>query len=413
MNILSINIRGIAGAAKASWVKDIRIFNKVSAIALQESKVGSVRISDLMGFWENRDFEFSSSATVGLPGGLIWIWDPKILRIDFVVQERSILILRGKLAGGGDRVNLVNVYAPQSTSAKSQLWMDISACINPLEGKWIIAGDFNAVRNPDERKNTSFKRVCAENFNSFIFENGLLEVLPNRHSDHCLALLEIVDLKYGPRPFRVFHSWIGKPGFEEAVEKFEPHEPPDVSLSAKFASIRARLKIWRDEFLLKEREIERLALSELESLEYEMETRNLTEEEEWILVENRRLVREVEIRRSSDLKQRARLKLAMDVDENSKFLHAVVNGRKASNSIHGLNVNGEWCTKPNSVKKHVLSFFRDKFREEYPVRPEMLCSNLKKISDSKSEMLTTVLSDSEIKDAVFGCGDDRLLVLTE
>ncbi|KAM0036333.1 putative RNA-directed DNA polymerase [Helianthus debilis subsp. tardiflorus] len=138
-----------------------------------------------------------------------------------------------------------------------------------------------------------------------------------------------------------------------------------------------------------------------------MESRDLLEEEEWIMAENRRTVREVEFRKNADLKQWARLKWALEGDENSKFFHAMVNSRKLVNSIHGLNVNGNWCTNSPIIKKKVLSFFRDKFEELCPNRPSASLSNIKKISFEDSNFLVEPFSDLEIKEAVFECGDDR------
>ncbi|XP_022033004.1 uncharacterized protein LOC110934122 [Helianthus annuus] len=297
----------------------------------------------------------------------------------------------------------MNVYAPQNTVAKRQLWMELSDLITPSVSKWVVVGDFNAVRFQEERKKSKFKQVCADNFNKVIFDNDLLEypmqgrkftcirdngkklskldrflvsseffntwpsacvrVLQSRFSDHCPILLELVDLKFGPRPFRVFSSWIGKLGFEEAVreavDRFVPFDPADASLTAKFASIRSRLKTWRDNFLLKENETERTALEELEKLENDMESRDLTEEEEWVISENRKIVKGVEFRKKLDIKQHAGLKWAIEGDENSKFFHALINCRKASNLIHGLSINGDWCSKPSLIKKQVLSFFQD------------------------------------------------------
>ncbi|XP_022031782.1 uncharacterized protein LOC110932834 [Helianthus annuus] len=175
MNFLSFNIRGIHGGAKASWIKSLRISNKISIIALQETKVESVSSACCASFWGKGNFESACAASVGLSGGLAWIWDPAVIKIETVVRNRYYLILKGFIAGDGNPINLVNIYAPQSTSAKLQLWNDISAIMDPDVGFWVLAGDFNAVRSSEERKNSSFKPVCAENFNNFIFSNGLLE----------------------------------------------------------------------------------------------------------------------------------------------------------------------------------------------------------------------------------------------
>ncbi|XP_022040374.1 uncharacterized protein LOC110942919 [Helianthus annuus] len=308
MNLMSFNVRGVYGGAKASWIKEIRNSNKISVIALQETKVEVVPSSCVASFWGKGKFEYACSASVGLPGGLAWIWDPNVLKIESVVQNRCYLVIKGFVIGSGDPINLVNIYAPQNSAAKLQLWNEISSFIDPDVGKWVLAGDFNVVRSSDERKHSKFKPVCAENFNNFIFNNGLLEypmqgrkftcvrdngkklsklerflvcpeffnkwpsacvrVLPNKYSDHCPIILILVDLNFGPRPFRVYNSWIGKPGFEEtvkgALEGFEFFDPPDTCLTAKFARIRSALKIWRDEFLAKEKETESSAPKDME-----------------------------------------------------------------------------------------------------------------------------------------------------
>ncbi|XP_035834017.1 uncharacterized protein LOC118482589 [Helianthus annuus] len=149
-----------------------------------------------------------------------------------------------------------------------------------------------------------------------------------------------------------------------AVDGLQFCDPPDTFIKSKFARIREFLKKWRDEFLIKERESESLAISELEKLEEEMELRDLSEEEEWVMSENRKIIQEIDDRKRADTKQRARIRWAVDGDENSKFFHALVNNRKASNNNHGLSIDGEWCTKPVKIKKEIFSFFRDKFKEK-------------------------------------------------
>ncbi|KAJ0441100.1 putative Endonuclease/exonuclease/phosphatase superfamily [Helianthus annuus] len=348
MNLLSINIREVNGGAKASWIKELRIASKVSILAVQETKVESLSSFVCASYWGNKNFVSACAELVGLFGGLAWIWDPRVLKIESVVHNRFYLIIKGSVVGNGDPINLVNVYAPQSTATKLHLWNELSGIIDSSVWQWVLAGEFNAVRNPDERKHFNFKPACANNFNNFIFSNGLIEypmqgrrftcirdngkklskldrflvcseffnrwssacvrVMPSRFSDHCLIILEVVDLKFGPRPFRVYNSCVGKPGFEEAVKEalvgFESFEPPDGCLTAKFARIRSSLKKWRDDFIANENELERTALAEMELLESKMENRDLSEEEEWSMAENKKLIKEVEIRKNLDLKQR-------------------------------------------------------------------------------------------------------------
>ncbi|KAJ0427872.1 putative RNA-directed DNA polymerase [Helianthus annuus] len=251
--------------------------------------------------------------------------------------------------------------------------------------------------------------VSADFFNKW--PNACLRAHPCSFSDHCPLSLEVVDSNFGPRPFRIFSSWIGQAGFEEAVLDAvgggDPNDPPDLALTKKFFRIRKRLKIWREDFLAKEKEDVKQACEDLENLEEALEVRELSEEEEWILTESKKMVKNFEDRKNADLKQRSRVRWAIDGDENSKFFHALINKRKATNFIPGLMINGEWCTKPALIKREVLSFFRNKFVEDFKVRPSLCCDVFKSLSQPSKDSLVVPFSKEEIKCAVFGCGDER------
>ncbi|XP_021986620.1 uncharacterized protein LOC110883073 [Helianthus annuus] len=82
-------------------------------------------------------------------------------------------------------------------------------------------------------------------------------------------------------------------------------------------------------------------MADLENIELVMETRDLDEEEEWILLESKKILKEEDERKNKDLKQRSRVRWAKEGDENSKFFHSMINCRKACNVTHGLNLDGK------------------------------------------------------------------------
>ena len=124
---------------------------------------------------------------------------------------------------------------------------------------WIVASDFNSVRQKEERKGTSFSQSYANIFNQFISYGGLsevrssgkqftrftkdgsklskldrvlvslnyydcwhnpfVEILPRRLSDHCPILLKSVIGDSGYVPFRFYNSWLLDPTLEEIVAK--------------------------------------------------------------------------------------------------------------------------------------------------------------------------------------------------
>ncbi|MFS8003872.1 putative reverse transcriptase domain, fatty acid desaturase domain, acyl-CoA desaturase [Helianthus anomalus] len=444
-------ILGKGGDEKARWIKGIKVKFGLSFLALQESKSSPRSSLDLVSFWGGKNFEAEWVDPSGLSGGLISIWDPNVFSFVEAIKDPNFLIVKGKLKGSGQILNIGNVYGPQDLIQKRQLWEKLRYCIEGSEGMWILLGDFNAVRIPEEKCNARFNPRCAGLFNDFIYNCGFLEygmkdrkftwqssngkklskidrllvckeffdlwpeaclrALPKFLSDHCPLVLVTKDNNYGPKPFRVFDSWIGRSGFEEVVRNaassFVFEGPADLYLLKKFEHIRSNVKKWRDLMLKKEGELESKARQEMEDLELVMESGELTEEEEWILTENLKLIKEVEENKSKDIRQRSRVKWAKDGDENSRFFHSMVNCRKANNRIHGLRINGNWCSKPSIVKKSVFSFFRDKFKEELVSRPEVVCDNFKRLTSAEAADLIGVFCKEELKSAVSECGSDR------
>ncbi|PWA36616.1 RNA-directed DNA polymerase, eukaryota, Reverse transcriptase zinc-binding domain protein [Artemisia annua] len=112
--------------------------------------------------------------------------------------------------------------------------------------------------------------------------------------------------------------------------------------------------------------------AEKEEYERIMENSELEESDLWIWSECRKNIEEIELHRAHDIKQKSRVKWASLGDENTAFFHYFVNGRKARNSIPGLEVNGEWVSKPTVVKREVLRFFRNHFREDVMDRPGLV-----------------------------------------
>ncbi|KAJ0667015.1 putative RNA-directed DNA polymerase [Helianthus annuus] len=434
------------------WIKSIRKEFNISFVAIQESKQGNISHSALSRYWGRGVFGFETVDSSGLSGGLIWMWDESVFAVEGFNKHRNFLHIRGKLKGSNRVVNLLNVYAPQGIQAKKEIWDLVGELILSHDGLWAVCGDFNAVRFREEKRNCSYKPRCASNFNSFIYDSGLMEyemkgrnftwqsennqklskldrflvnsdffnewpeacvqALPNLWSDHCPIVLSSKSVNYGARPFRFFNSWLGKEGFKEVVEEAclsfsVPECNPDVKLIKKLGYVRSKIKEWRDVMRSKEEESLNMAKQELEELESILQIRDLEEDESWALAENKRIIEEIDLAKVKNLKQRSRVRWAKEGDENSKFFHSMINCRKASNVIHGLSIGNEWVAKRSLVKKEVFNFFRLKYMEDSISRPRLQCPNLKKISEDEARGIESSFSTEEIKAAVFECGDDR------
>lgn len=152
-------------------------------------------------------------------------------------------------------------------SATNKVWVDKLNLWNCISNKiasekrriWIICGDFNEVRCPQERSGSVFSTVGAHNFYNFIDNVSLVGLnlggqsftwmrpngaqfsrldrflissnclkwwpnvssptLPQLHSNYCPILLDTFGLDYAPPPFRFFSSWLLDSGIDEIVKE--------------------------------------------------------------------------------------------------------------------------------------------------------------------------------------------------
>lgn len=108
-----------------------------------------------------------------------------------------------------------------------------------------------------------------------------------------------------------------------------------------------------------------------------------------------------------DLKQKSRIKWAVEGDENTRFFNGYVNKNNRKNRINGLLINGEWCTDPLKIKTEAYNFFKAKFQEAYPVRPKLISPLFKKIPAFELQNVESPITLEEIKHAVWACGNEK------
>ncbi|XP_021998284.1 uncharacterized protein LOC110895278 [Helianthus annuus] len=313
-------------------------------------------------------------------------------------------------------------------------------------------GDFNVVRYPEDRLNSTFDPVVARLFNDFTENNSLAEfamkgakftyfkkkgrkfskldrILVNQDffdlwSDGCLTALQrflsnhapillVTDLSnFGLVPFRFFNSWLEESDLanviSKALEDFQGGDGPrDGLLADKLKLIRDRIKEWVKGKKIKEGESKASNTADLLNVEGIMKQRDLTDEEEWVRAECIKNLAEFEDKTTKDIRQKSRVNWASFGDENSAFFHRSIKIKSASSKIHRLTVDGRWCNNPVHVKKTVHHFFRDRFKEPLKLRPCMSALSFKSISVEEATMLIQPFSRVEVKQAVWECGDDK------
>ncbi|GJW36729.1 RNA-directed DNA polymerase, eukaryota [Tanacetum coccineum] len=240
-----------------------------------------------------------------------------------------------KVSINGKNIMIIGgVYAPQEGKEKQALWDFLRFEVDKWNGDVIIMGDFNEVRVKSDRFGTHFNPHGAHRFNSFILDSGLVEVnLGGCRFTWChrsatkmskldrflvfgdVLLLESPEHKavtigealvgssayllkengydYGPTPFTFFPSWL-KDGFNTCGEHLE---------NSPYGGNNALL-IWREIDLIFDRGLgnEELVNSRLAILHQIQKIDNLE---------------------SKERAQKAKIKWAVEGDENSGFFHGL------------------------------------------------------------------------------------------
>nr|GFA59540.1 RNA-directed DNA polymerase, eukaryota [Tanacetum cinerariifolium] len=113
---------------------------------------------------------------VGNSGGILCVWEAMVFKKEYATILDNFVAIYGKWLPSNSKVFFVAIYAPQQVSRKRLLWDYVSTLIDHLNGEVVVLGDFNEVRNIDERRGSCFNPTCARFFDQFISASGLVDV---------------------------------------------------------------------------------------------------------------------------------------------------------------------------------------------------------------------------------------------
>nr|GFB83274.1 RNA-directed DNA polymerase, eukaryota [Tanacetum cinerariifolium] len=108
-----------------------------------------------------------------------------------------------------------------------------------------------------------------------------------------------------------------------------------------------------------------------------------------------------------DAVQKAKVKWAIEGDENSKFFHGIIIKRRSQLAIRGVFVNGDWHTEPSLVKDTFLDHFYNRFKQPSSARFKLSLPFSSRLSSDQVLDLDRNISSDEIRAAVWDCGENK------
>ncbi|GJS10936.1 RNA-directed DNA polymerase, eukaryota, reverse transcriptase zinc-binding domain protein [Tanacetum coccineum] len=86
-----------------------------------------------------------------------------------------------------------------------------------------------------------------------------------------------------------------------------------------------------------------------------------------------------------DMAQKAKIKWAVEGDENTRFFHGILNKKRNQQNIRGVMVDGVWNDKPHDVKNEFLIHFRKRFEKPLDGRATVEMSYPRSLSIEQQE----------------------------
>ncbi|GKF06499.1 hypothetical protein Tco_0037167, partial [Tanacetum coccineum] len=108
-----------------------------------------------------------------------------------------------------------------------------------------------------------------------------------------------------------------------------------------------------------------------------------------------------------DLAQKAKVKWAIEGDENSRYFHGVLNKKRSQSNIRGIMVDDKWQDNPKVIKSEFFLHFRKRFEKPSANRILIDMNFPKTISIDQQTELEGAVSKEEVKKAVWDCGSDK------
>ncbi|PNY17667.1 hypothetical protein L195_g014415 [Trifolium pratense] len=158
--ILVWNCRGAASSSFYRNCKNCLDIHHPEILAIMETHISPLKLQQsfqLMGF-----DGFNYSENRGFAGGIIVVWKSNKVDVEEASKHFQYIHLKIKMQNGGYWF-FTTVYASPVEDLRTELWDELGRMANIMDDRWLVAGDFNDILGPNEKKGGAVvnRRKCS------------------------------------------------------------------------------------------------------------------------------------------------------------------------------------------------------------------------------------------------------------
>jgi exonuclease III len=175
-NCLGWNVRGINSQSKWDAIRNKISESHCAIVCLQETKRERFDESYLKRFCPAHLDRFEFSPSVGASGGLITIWNDRLFDGELVSFNSYSVTVKLTSRHSGQSIHVTNIYGPSTPNEKAGFisWL-YNFDTSSIED-WIILGDFNLIRSPENRSRPGGNTSEMFLYNDVILHLDLVEI---------------------------------------------------------------------------------------------------------------------------------------------------------------------------------------------------------------------------------------------
>ncbi|GJX62020.1 RNA-directed DNA polymerase, eukaryota [Tanacetum coccineum] len=353
---MGYDMQGLEHKTKKEWVQELNTKHKIIFLAIQETKLDCISYMDVKFIWGNSNYLFVSSDSMGSSGGILCVWEASIFRKDYATVSDNFIGIYGTWLPSNTKVLFVAVYAAPSSSShlKVVLW-----CIFRLDCSLEGARSFNHFISSSglvdvkmEGYSFTWSHPSASKMSKldrFLVSEGIISLFPSLTAlcldhhllDHRPILLNEIHTDYGPVPFRVYHSWFKREGFDDMVKlawnSFSHSDSNQlIKFKKKLQDLRVIIRGWIKDKKSQFSETKNAIIKDLIGIDKYLDNGIVSDELLLYRMELTTKLQEHKQIEAKDFAQKAKIKWAIEGDKNSIFFHGIINKRRSQLAIRDL-----------------------------------------------------------------------------